>query len=168
MSSVGARLKEERERLPITQQRLAEVLGIDRKTQRRYETDENSPDTNYLTEIAGLGFDIVYILTGRRAPGHDLMQQARQKHGAVLDMGEVGDHIERLTDAERAGGNARERDDMDLWLAAFETVNEALAQSSRRRMPPEARARLILLAYDLLEEDAASSKERIIRLVKAT
>ena len=168
MSTIGERLREERERLGLSQPAFAALGGAGKHSQINYEADRRSPDGQYLSAVAAHGVDVLYVLTGQRTPGHELAQQVRRKHGAVLDMGEVGDHIERLTDAERAGGNARERDDMDLWLAAFETVNEAMAQSGRRKVPPEARARLILLAYDLLEEDAASSKERIIRLVKAT
>lgn len=168
MTSVGERLAEERKRLSISQVKFAELVGIDRTTQRNYEINERHPNTEYLSIVSKIGIDILYVITGNRTPNHGLLQQVQRKYGPVLDMGEVGDHIERLVEAERAAGNVREREDMARWISAFDTVTDAIAQSGRRRTPPEARARLILLAYDLLEDDAVSSKERIIRLVKAT
>ncbi|MBP7242928.1 MAG: helix-turn-helix transcriptional regulator [Amaricoccus sp.] len=166
MSSVGTRLKEERERLSISQQKLAGMLDIDRKTQRRYETDENSPDTKYLAEIEKIGFDIVYVLNGRRTPGLGLVREVRRKFGPVLDMGEVGEEIDRLMQAEIAAGAARDRDDLDRLARAIATVNEGLVG-----LPPISAARragLILAAYDLLEEGDASSRDRVIRLVKTS
>ncbi|MCL1861864.1 MAG: transcriptional regulator [Proteobacteria bacterium] len=65
MNSTGSRIKEERERLNLTQ---AE-LGVAPKTQRYYESDERSPDAEYLTAFAAAGADVLYILTGRREEG---------------------------------------------------------------------------------------------------
>lgn len=64
MGTLFERLKSERERLGFTQAQLAEFTGHSRKTQIRYETGERSPDGNYFAEIAKLGADINYLVTG--------------------------------------------------------------------------------------------------------
>lgn len=49
---------------------------------------------------------------------------------------------------------------------AIEAVEEGLAYSVRD-MPPARKAELILAAYELIEEPAEQSRQRIIRLVRA-
>lgn len=67
MSSVGARLREERRRLGLTQDQLALIAGVTRRAQTRYETDANSASSAYFSAIAEVGIDVLYVLTGRRA-----------------------------------------------------------------------------------------------------
>ena len=69
MSSIGDRLRAERERLELSQTQLAELGGTTRKTQFNYETDVRRPDADYLAAIAAAGADVLYILTGQRAGG---------------------------------------------------------------------------------------------------
>lgn len=66
--STGDRLREQRESKGLNQGAVAELLGVDRKTQNNYETGKRNPTAAYLESIAQLGFDVVYILTGRRDP----------------------------------------------------------------------------------------------------
>lgn len=66
MSSIGGRLRAERERLELSQSQLAELAGTTRKTQFNYETDARRPDADYLAAIAAAGADVNYILTGKR------------------------------------------------------------------------------------------------------
>lgn len=67
MSSIGCRLKKERERLSPNQTDFAERAGTTRKSQFNYETDARRPDADYLAAIAVLGADVLYILTGQRS-----------------------------------------------------------------------------------------------------
>ena len=67
MSQVGARLREERMRIGLSQDEFAAVAAVTRRTQSAYETDARAPDTTYLHALAGVGVDIVYVLTGDRA-----------------------------------------------------------------------------------------------------
>ncbi|KAF3999044.1 helix-turn-helix domain-containing protein [Glaciimonas immobilis] len=64
---IGLRLKEERERLGMSQTEFAALCDVGRKTQFNYESDERSPDANYLAAIAQSGADIGYIVTGRHS-----------------------------------------------------------------------------------------------------
>ncbi len=62
--TIGARLKEERERLGYTQPSFAELAGTTKKSQIDYEKDITQPKAGYLAEIAKVGADIQYIVTG--------------------------------------------------------------------------------------------------------
>lgn len=63
--SIGARLREERERLGFTQPAFAELAGTTKKSQIDYEKDITQPKANYLAAIAEVGADICYIVTGK-------------------------------------------------------------------------------------------------------
>ena len=60
------RLREERERLGLNQEALAEAGGVKKLAQHKYEKGENSPTVAYLQAIASAGVDVVYALTGVR------------------------------------------------------------------------------------------------------
>lgn len=61
---VGARLRVERERLGMSQDEMGTRAGKNKNTQMRYETGVNAPTTAYLHDLADLGVDIGYVLTG--------------------------------------------------------------------------------------------------------
>ena len=64
MSSIGSRLREERDRLGYNQSELAELGATTRKTQFNYETDARRPDADYLAAVTSAGMDVLYVLTG--------------------------------------------------------------------------------------------------------
>jgi len=66
MSSFGDRLREERERLGLSQTVFAERAGTTRKTQFNYETDARRPDADYIALILAMGVDVAFVLTGTR------------------------------------------------------------------------------------------------------
>jgi len=70
MSSLGLRLKEERDRLGLNQHQMGEAGGASKNTQLAYESEKSSPTAKYLLEIANKGADIVYVLTGKRMALH--------------------------------------------------------------------------------------------------
>lgn len=79
MSSFGDRLKEERERLGLSQTVFAERAGTTRKTQFNYETNARRPDTDYIALAIEIGVDVAYVLTGNRgfeAPSLDAAESA--------------------------------------------------------------------------------------------
>ena len=49
------RLQEERKRLGLTQDKIAEIGGVKRRTQINYEAGGRSPEGNYLFAIAAVG-----------------------------------------------------------------------------------------------------------------
>lgn len=66
MYTVGDRLKEERERLGLSQAALGETCGVQKRTQINYEKGERAPDALYLAAFDRVGGDVMYVLTGRK------------------------------------------------------------------------------------------------------
>lgn len=66
--SVGERLKEERNRLGMSQSAFAALAGATKGAQLKWEKDEASPNALALIAFAEAGADVLYILTGRHAP----------------------------------------------------------------------------------------------------
>lgn len=64
--SIGQRLREERERLGYTQPAFAELANTTKKSQIDYEKDITQPKAGYLADIAQVGADINYIVTGQK------------------------------------------------------------------------------------------------------
>ena len=67
MSTIGTRLKEERERLGLTQVSMAEKVDSSRTSQQHYENDRRYPDAGYLAQVSALGVDVQYVITGQRS-----------------------------------------------------------------------------------------------------
>lgn len=67
LTTLGERLKEERERLGISQTDFGALGRVGKSSQINYEKGDRSPDGNYFSAIAVAGVDILYIITGRRA-----------------------------------------------------------------------------------------------------
>lgn len=66
---IGIRLREERERLGMTQEGLGQAGGVLKRALIRYEKGERMPDAAFLAAIAAAGADVLYILTGQRSGG---------------------------------------------------------------------------------------------------
>lgn len=69
MPTISDRLIESRKTIGLSQQALADHVGISARSQRNYESGDRSPDADYLAALVGLGMDVLYILTGQRAGG---------------------------------------------------------------------------------------------------
>lgn len=67
MTTIGERLKNERDRLKLTQEQLGAVGGVKRLAQANYENGKRQPDANYLAEVAKVGVDILYVILGEQA-----------------------------------------------------------------------------------------------------
>ena len=59
-------LTEERNRLNLKAKDEAEFVGVAIPPQSNYENGKRSPDAEYLAKLTELGFDINYVLTGKR------------------------------------------------------------------------------------------------------
>ena len=64
MTNIGVRLKEERNRLGLSQDEFAVLGGVKKSAQVNYEAERRHPNTKYLANIWIGGADIQYILTG--------------------------------------------------------------------------------------------------------
>ena len=75
---IGARLREERERLGLNQEGFGQLGGVRKQAQLLYEKDERKPDSDYLVAVAAAGVDVLFVLTGRRQsdlPAGDASEQ---------------------------------------------------------------------------------------------
>ncbi|QIL81827.1 helix-turn-helix transcriptional regulator [Diaphorobacter sp. HDW4A] len=69
MDNIGTRLRDERERLEMTQDQFAELGGVGKRALVYYEKNERSPDAAFLAAVAQVGVNVLYVLTGVHAPG---------------------------------------------------------------------------------------------------
>lgn len=67
MTTSAERLKEERLRVGMSQEQLAQDVGMSKGTQTHYETGKRMPDLAYLAAVHELGLDAAYIVTGQLA-----------------------------------------------------------------------------------------------------
>lgn len=68
MSGIGDRLREERDRLGLSQVTFGEIGGVKANAQGNYEKGERFPDAGYLAALAEKGVDVLYVITGERKP----------------------------------------------------------------------------------------------------
>lgn len=64
---IGERLRSERERLGMSQDDFAGLVGVTRKTLFGYESGARAPDAGALNAWAAVGLDVLYVVTGRRS-----------------------------------------------------------------------------------------------------
>lgn len=79
--NIGARLREARKRLGLSQDELAERLGISRRTVINYEAEANPVLLEYLDQLAQLGADLQYVLFNNptQGPGQTLDASALEE-----------------------------------------------------------------------------------------
>ena len=68
MSGIGLRLRQERERLGLSQKVFGEIGGVEANAQGKYESGGRSPKADYLSRVAQRGVDLLYVLTGMATP----------------------------------------------------------------------------------------------------
>lgn len=64
---IGERIRFERERLGLTQPAFAEVAGTTKRTLIDWEKGVSSPTAVQLSALAGIGVDVLFVLTGNRS-----------------------------------------------------------------------------------------------------
>ena len=89
------RLRDERERLGLSQTAFAEVGGVQKRAQINYESGERLPDAAYLAAIAALGADVLFVLTGQRSRPASASAELRPDQAALLDNYEHSDEVAR-------------------------------------------------------------------------
>lgn len=81
---IGGRLLEERTRLGLTQQGLADEIGGVRLSVVHYESGRSSPAAETLAAMESIGIDVRYVLTGmRHAPSGVDRERFRVAFGEV-------------------------------------------------------------------------------------
>ena len=67
--NVADRFKSERERLALTQPRVADLTGVGKTTVINWEKGLSSPTAVQLSALAEVGLDVLYVITGQRTGG---------------------------------------------------------------------------------------------------
>lgn len=65
--TIGVRLREERERLQLSQPKFAAIAGTTKQTLHSWESGKTAPDGFQLSALAAAGVDVLYVLTGHHA-----------------------------------------------------------------------------------------------------
>lgn len=85
-TDIGARLREERERLGASQERAADWFGVQRQSVLLYEGGQRSPLADQLAALHQEGGDAGYVVTGVRRDGNvavDSREELMQAMAAV-------------------------------------------------------------------------------------
>lgn len=85
------RLKVQRKTLGFSQQGLADACGIVLRTQQNYDAGTRNPDSEYLAKLHGLGFDVLYLVTGQR--GTPAAPVLSRRAAALVDNYENTDEV---------------------------------------------------------------------------
>lgn len=85
--AIGKRLRQERERLGISQLNFARIGGVTRESQVHYESGKRSPNNSYWTAVAILGVDIQYIFTGMPSVNIEevILHLMKEKESTVIN-----------------------------------------------------------------------------------
>ena len=82
MKGIGPRLREERERLGLTQRVFGDIGGVEPNAQGKYESGERTPRLDYLAALSRQGVDALYVVKGLRTPA--LHESLSPDEGSVL------------------------------------------------------------------------------------
>lgn len=97
LSGWGERIRSAREKAGLTQQGLADQMGVGLSTVRRYESETTAPDLPSLVRLAELTDESVeWLATGREVGRAETERPAPQQRGAGLNVG-VPPHLKDLT-----------------------------------------------------------------------
>jgi transcriptional regulator with XRE-family HTH domain len=66
-AELGVRLREERRKTGLNQERFADLGGVKRNSQAEYESGKTPPNSDYLERLAAAGVDVGFVVTGQRA-----------------------------------------------------------------------------------------------------
>ncbi|MDF7680711.1 helix-turn-helix domain-containing protein [Enterobacteriaceae bacterium ESL0689] len=93
---IGLRIKEERERLSLTQQGIADAIGVAKRTFIDWEKDRTSPTAVQLSALSNIGVDVLYVVTG--VPSQSVVQ-VHPEHSSEKQ--ELIDAFDNMTPEQR-------------------------------------------------------------------
>lgn len=73
MTTIAARLKSERQRLMLTQSKIAKTCGISRIMWCRYERGNGLPGSEVLQAFLKAGADVHFVLSGKVPPAEEML-----------------------------------------------------------------------------------------------
>lgn len=69
-AEIGERLRLERKRMGLTQADLTDKIDAGRLSMIAFEVGRSTLRADQLAVLDRMGFDVLYIITGRRSPSH--------------------------------------------------------------------------------------------------
>lgn len=146
--AIGARLREERERLGVSQVLFSGKAGVSRMSQVNYESGKRTPDAEYLRTVAEAGVDVLYVVTGKRSGQPDFFRLATLYVLESIQMrtGFAEDVLEFVIEALAQAATAEWLDDpdaqhpapgqhyvMDQWVDVYsvQALMKALFENAR-------------------------------------
>lgn len=136
--SFERRLKEERERLGLTQAEFAELGGVKRVSQHLYEQGDRHPDVEYLEALIKNQVDVEYLLFGQRFERFGQTQRLDFSPQLLSDIYRVVDEFARDEYGELLPLEER--------LRLFQFLSAALSGSKSEHDASELRTKLASLS----------------------
>lgn len=118
------RLKDERKRLGLSQEEVAQKVSVHRETWSRYENDKITPGSSILFYAAKLGFDINYIMTGvRQTPAYNIYPFRVAEEGTAYKVNGLTKSEQELLELYRSANNEGKKtiEDIARLVAANNT-----------------------------------------------
>lgn len=75
-TTIGGRLRAERERLRLPQPAMAALASVTKRGLAKWESGKSYPNAEALASFANAGADVLFIVTGRHTPISDQSPQA--------------------------------------------------------------------------------------------
>ena len=138
-----SRLKQEREKLRLSQSALAALVGVGKTTVINWEKGASAPNAVQLAALAAARADILYIVTGVHANTQNLLDQVRTASEAASRLG--GTHQEQAHVAEAMVDkyqvvplSPRQRALLDNWEHADEAGKKVIESTASFAAQPRA------------------------------
>jgi transcriptional regulator with XRE-family HTH domain len=138
-----SRLKQEREKLRLSQSALAALVGVGKTTVINWEKGASAPNAVQLAALAAARADILYIVTGVHANTQNLLDQVRTASEAASRLG--GTHQEQAHVAEAMVDkyqvvplSPRQRALLDNWEHADEVGKKVIESTASFAAQPRA------------------------------
>ncbi|MCL1960497.1 MAG: helix-turn-helix domain-containing protein [Desulfovibrionaceae bacterium] len=133
MDNIGERIRSERERLGLIQDKFAEAAHVSKRALINYEQGKRSPDAEFLTAIAAVGVDVFYVLTGGwlTARQRQHLDSALQLINNLSVSEEEKKRLEALLGQgfhRQAAQNAARKKDYDLLIEYLNDCTDASMQ----------------------------------------
>lgn len=134
MDGLGIRLRQERQRLSLSQATMANIGGIKANAQSVYESGRRSPRAEYLAKIAAAGVDVSYVLTGVRSQSCVVASTASPNADPVSQIIEqlrtsIWSTAEAISEISHLMNVSDKRSPTELIAGYLEGLNPSLRQS---------------------------------------
>lgn len=91
LSTIGGRLAKERDLKGWSQTVCGQLGGVTKQTQIKYELNQSSPDSDYLSRLHGHGVDVMFVLTGVR----DQSAMSNEHQNLIDAYNDASDYLKR-------------------------------------------------------------------------